>query len=158
MSPRTGRSLRNDSYYHIIARGHQEQRLFERDSDYQFYLRLLKRYKKRFPLQIHGFCLLPDHIYIIVKCGIAQQLSSFMQRVNQSYALYFNGRHRRIGRLWRGRFQSILLNEKDLWDCLKSVEFSPVRLNIVPSPLDYPWSSCHHRILGKLNGILDSVN
>ena len=117
---------RNGHYYHLIARGQEEQRLFESGLDYRFYLNLLKKYKKRFSISIHGFCLMPDYVSFIVRCGLSRFLSSFLPRINRSYALYFNTKYKRSGRLWREHVRSILLKEEDVGDGLKAIEFSPV--------------------------------
>ena len=157
MTPRTARFFRNNSCYHLVTRGHQQQRLFAEDSDYRFYLSLIKKYKQRFQMRVYGFCLMPDHVHLIAKAVLPRHLSAFMQGINQSYALYFNAQHQRIGRLWRGRFKSILLpTEYDVMNCLQYVEYAPVRLQITGSPSSYPWGSCLGRIMGDPAGVLDT--
>ena len=148
---------RNGHYYHIIARGREEQRLFESGLDYRFYLNLLKKYKKRFSISIHGFCLMPDYVSFIVRCGLSRSLFDFLQRINRSYTVYFNTKYKRSGRLWREHVRSILLKEEDVWDGLKAIEFGPVRLGITDSPVHYSWSSCRRRILRNRNGVLDPL-
>ncbi len=126
--------------------------------DYRYYCRLLRRYKKRLEMNIFGFCLMPDYVHLIVEPHQAQSLSLFMQGVHQSYTLYFNRKYRHRGSLWHGRFKSIALDrDQDLFDCIKYLEFHPVRANIATTPLEYPWSSCSLRILGYKNGLLDET-
>ena len=145
---REARLLKNQHYYFLVARGHQQQRLFDHETDYRFYLSLLKKYKNRFGIKIYSFCLLPDYVYLLVKCEVGRELSGFMQGVAQSYAFYFNARYRRSGGVWRGRFKSsVLENYEDIFSCVKLIEFSPVRLQITNSPADYPWSSYMARVL-----------
>ncbi len=158
MSARRARFFRNNSCCHITTRRTPEQRLFESDEDYRFYMDLLKKYKYRFRIKIYGFCLMPDYVHIVLQCEKVRHLSTFMQIINQVYAFYFNTKYKRKGRLYRERFRSILLpEEQEVLACLKEIEFSPVHLQIADSPANYPWSSCYMRIAGDAKEILDSL-
>ncbi len=159
MSPRTARLLKDHSFYHVIACGYQDQHVFAEEKDYQTYLNLMLKYKRRFQIKIYGFCLMPDHLYLVLRCPRGSQLSSFMQGVNQSYAMYFNSHYKRNGRLWRGRFKSVLLEkDSEIWECLKCIEFFPVILRITDSPANYSWSSYYSRMLGDPLGIIDQFS
>lgn len=152
---RTARFLKNGACYYICAQGCRNQPIFKEDGDYRHYVRLLRKYKRRFASLLYGYCLMPDSIHLIVHPRESYMLPAFMQGLHQSYALYFNARYRRTGKVWGQRYKSILLGaDGDLVACVKSVEFLPVSDRAVQSPAHYPWSSCSHRILGQ-NSILD---
>jgi len=122
---------------------------FKQEVDYTYYLRLAKRYKSKLNIRLFGFCLLPSSIHLIVQSPQARNVSHFMQRVSQAYSLYYNRKYERQGRLWHGRFRSTALYyDEDLFECIKYVEFIPVRLGLAHSPIEYPFSSCSFRILG----------
>ena len=158
MCARRARALENNNCYKITVTGAPEQRLFEYSGDYLFYLHLLKKHKFRFRIKIYGFCLTPNVVSIVLQCEAAEQLSTFMQIINQVYAFYFNAKYKRNGKLYRDRFKSILLKEEQkVWAALNEIEFSPVRLQLVDTPWNYSWSSCYLRMAGKY-GILDSLN
>ena len=80
----------------------------------------------------------------------------FSQRVHQSYALYFKDRYKSACPL-RRRFKSIVLQESEIYECLKCMELFPVRCHLAESLSKYPWSSFRQRVLGKTNGVLDSL-
>jgi len=156
--PRTARFLKNEMCYHVIARASREVEVFAADADYRFYCRLLKKYKERFGIHIFAFCLLPHDVHLVVHVKEASRLSLFMQRVHQSYTAHFNKKYHKTGRLWRGRFKSVALDrDRDLFDCIKYVEFYPVRSELVHSPVEYPWSSCTFRISGQENHLLNTT-
>jgi len=80
-----------------------------------------------------------------------------MQGVQQSYALYFNIRYKRTGKVWGQRYESVaLFSDSDLIECIKSVEFIPVCKDYVSVPMQYEYSSCSVRILGS-DKIVDSM-
>ena len=97
----------NHCYYHLISKGAQEQRVFESREDCRFFLTLLKNSKNRFLIKILGYCLMPDHVHLIVHCGAFEQLPRFMQDIHQRYAFYFNSKYKRPGKLWHGRFRGM---------------------------------------------------
>ena len=155
--PRTARFLQDDVCYHIMARGNRKQEIFKCDSDYKYYGRLLKGYKSRFDMAIYAFCFMPNHVHLILQPAETHMLPLFMKSLNQSYAQYFNSKYEKSGHLWQGRFKSMVIAQENyLFDCIKYVEFNPVRSNLAQSPTDYPWSSCRLRIRGIKSPILDS--
>ena len=161
MTARRARLLKNNSCYHITTQGSKDQKIFADNDDYRFYLELLKKYKYRFRIKIYGFCLMPRCVQLVLECERGEQLSTFMQTVNQCYTFYFNSRYGRYGKLWHGRFKSVALKEKrDVLICLKRIEwieFLPVEARHTDLPQEYLWSSCHSRIAGDSSGFLDSI-
>ena len=154
---RTARFLKNEICYHVMTHAHHGCEIFSSEADYRYYCRLLKRYKVRFAIHIFAFCLMSRDVHLVVQPTEAKNLSLFMQRVNQAYALYFNKKYQKQGPLWRGRFKSVMIDHDfDLFECIKYVEFYPVRSAITHSPVEYPWSSCSLRILGNTGNLIDA--
>lgn len=54
--------------------------------------------------------------------------------------------HEGCGHLWQGRFYSCILDEKHLFAAVRYVENNPVRVGIVKTPEEYPWSSAKGHI------------
>ncbi len=155
--PRTARFLQDHCCYHVIINGPGKLPVFRTLMDYAYYLRLLKTFKMKLSVHIFAFCLLPERVHLIIQPKETGGLSAFMQRISQSYAVYFNRKYKREGKLWQGRFRSIVIgHDQDLFDCIKYVEWIPVRSELVNSPVEYPWSSCSLRVLGYQGSILDA--
>jgi len=154
--PRTARLIIEDGCYHTITRGIRKIRSFIDDSDYQRYLKLLAKYKKKFQFKLYGWCLMPNHPHLIIS---SNSLSKTMHAINFSYAQYFNYRYSKVGYLWQNRFKSYVVNkDKYLLNLVAYIEYNPVRAKIVGNPEDYKWSSYRARVLGddKL-GLLDPL-
>ena len=133
--------------YHIMARGNRKQNVFMVDEDYQRYMDILKRYKKKYKFMLYGYCLMPNHVHIIGEVsGDGKNLSKFMHALNMTYAGYFNDKYEKVGHLWQGRFKSrVIVKDKYLIDCINYVELNPVRAELVESPHEYMWSSYRER-------------
>jgi putative transposase len=89
-----------------MNRGHNREAVFADADDCRYFLDLLERYKKRFPLRIFHYCLLTNHFHLLVQMPTAQALSACLAGLLRSYVHYFNRRHGFVGHLWQGRFKS----------------------------------------------------
>lgn len=145
--PRIARIVIEKAYYHIITRGNQKQIVFVDVNDYEKYLLLLKKYKRRFGFKLYGFCLMPNHVHLVIQVKNPIELNKIMRGINLSYTLYFNFRHKKVGHLWQDRFKSKII-EKDPYfiECINYIENNPIRASLTDRPEDYFWSSFRFRI------------
>jgi putative transposase len=139
-----------------MVRGNQKQKTFIEKADFMKYLDLLKHYKRKYHFNVYGYCLMPNHVHLIVELEKSAFLGKFMQGLNQTYTIWFNKKYKKVGHLWQGRYKSMLIQkDRYLLDCIEYLELNPVRANIVKSPSDYPWSSWQDRITCKKDSRLD---
>jgi putative transposase len=157
--PRTARVFVQNACYHIITRGNQKQDVFYEPSDFRHYLKLIYKYKIKHKCYIYGYCLMNNHVHLFLESpdGL-RAMSSLMHDVNQSYAMRFNSKYKKVGHLWQNRYKDfiVLKNEYSI-NLISYIEFNPVRANIVTKPEDYMWSSYKARVCGKKNIILDKI-
>src|SRR4030042_7194784 len=154
--PRGTRILLDKVCYHNINRGNQKQNLFLEESDFEKYLQLLKHYKKKYTFKLFGYCLMPNHIHLILQPKQSEKLIKFMQGITQTYSIWFNKKYKKVGRLWQGRFKSMVVQKDNYFlECIYYIETNPVRANLVLSPLNYLWSSYRDRVLGNKGNLLD---
>ena len=147
---RMARFLKEGGCYLIQSHSYRNQKIFKMNSDFEQYIKLLKKYKARFQVNVYGYCLTPMAAYLIIQPRDSYALPSFMQGINQSYALFYNKRYNGVGKVWGQRYKSTLINgDQDLFEHIKSVEFIPVKENRAQSPVEYLWSSYTERILGS---------
>ncbi len=152
--PRSARVTIKKSCYHIITRGNQKQTVFNEPADYQRYLLIVNRYKKRYKFKLFCFCLMPNHIHLIIEVDNPKDLNKIMRGLNLSYTLYFNSKYKKVGHLWQDRFKSRII-ERDAYliECIGYIENNPIRAGLASSIDRYPWSSYSF----KENTILDSL-
>ena len=74
--------------------------MFWDKEDYLNYLSLLENYSCEKAVTILAYCLMPNHIHLLVKPTIESSLPKMMQGVSLCYTQYFNRKNRRTGRLW----------------------------------------------------------
>jgi len=156
--PRRTRLLIPNACYHIIQRGNQKQNIFLEGADFEKYLEILLHYKRKYVFKLYAYCLMPNHIHLIVEVKNENDLAKIMQGVSLTYALWFNKKYGKVGHLWQGRFKNMVIQkDRYLIDCLNYIEYNPVRANLVSSPLDYMWSSWKYRTLNIRSNLLNML-
>lgn len=153
--PRTARFTIDNGCYHIITRGNQKQLVFRELQDYEVYLDILAKHKRRYKFKLYCYCLMPNHVHLMIQVKESHILSKIMKGINQSYTLYFNSKHKKVGHLWQDRFLSkVIHRDAYLLDCINYIEINPIRANLVDNITKYPWTS-YNRCLIQGKDILD---
>jgi len=135
--PRSSRFVAPGVAHHITQRGVARQVVFRTRLDRRVYLGLLRDQARLAELPILTYCLMSNHIHLVVVPVEAAQLAEVLQRVHGRYAQYFNGRRARCGHLWQNRFNSCPLGPAHLWTALRYVELNPVRAGLVTLAEEY---------------------
>ncbi len=139
--PRTARVVIPGCVHHVTQRGNNRQDVFFVDADRQVFLQYLREAAKRFALQVEGYCLMTNHIHLVVTPQREDSLAAALKRVNQLYAQYVNRMHGRSGHLWQNRFFSCPLDLEHVWRVLVYVERNPVRARLCRKAWQWQWSS-----------------
>jgi REP element-mobilizing transposase RayT len=138
---RKPRLLFTGALHHVIARGNHGQPTFLDKADYQRYLTLLGEPLEAKKIKLYSFCLMPNHVHLLLEQAGDYSLSKFMQRLQTAYTLYFNRRHKKGGHLFQGRYKSVLVDrESYLKEVVRYIQLNPVRSKLAEKPGDYPWT------------------
>jgi putative transposase len=126
------------------------------EDDRHTYLRLLQENLGEAEVRVWAWCLMSNHVHLILLPGREDSLSLLMRRVHGRYAQYYNTRWGRTGHLWQNRFFSCILGIEHLWAAIAYVERNPVRAEMVASAAEYRWSSAAAHLTGQdTTGLLD---
>lgn len=144
--------------HHITQRGNRRQDVFFTDTDYEYYLELLKDWCQQEKIEIWADCLMTNHVHLIVKPGKKSKLSRVIGETHRRYTRMINFRENWKGYLWRGRFASYPMGKNWLLKAAVYVELNPVKAGIVKQPWNYRWSSVHtHLAWEDKYGIVQAV-
>jgi REP-associated tyrosine transposase len=127
--------------HHVTQRGNRRQQTFFNNEDYQAYLELMSEWCTKFNVQPLAYCLMPNHIHLIVVPETKDGLNLAIGEAHRRYTRRINFREGWRGHLWQGRFSSFILDESYLLACTRYVELNPVRAGLVKKPEDWRWSS-----------------
>jgi putative transposase len=135
---------------HIIKRGNNRQATFFSDEDYLKYLDTLGQLSEQYGCSIHAYVLMSNHIHMLATPSHKDSMPLMMQGIGRTYVRYVNGKYRRSGTLWEGRYKSALIDsERYLLICSRYIELNPVRAGMVTGPGQYRWSSYRTNSLGR---------
>ena len=150
------RLVEEKAIYHIYCRGNNKVKIFLVGHDYAKYIHNLKEYRKQLQFKLYAYALMPNHLHLLLKPKVADDLSKIMRSLNVSYSMWHNRRYGCVGHVWQGRFQSkIIRKDEDFLRCMLYIESNPIKANLAKDPKTYRWSSCNERFMGKDNGMLD---
>jgi len=153
--PRRARIVFADVPVHIIQRGHNRGPCFFADRDYVRYLHYLRDFATEFGCVVHAYCLMTNHVHLLLTPQTADGCALLMKRLGQRYVQYVNRIYGRSGTLWEGRFRSALVqSERYLLVCSRYIELNPVRAGMVCHPRQYRWSSYRANAEGLMSDLI----
>lgn len=94
--------------YHVTSRGDRREDIYLDDGDRWQWLMLFGRVCARFDWRCHAYCLMGNHYHIVVET-IQGNLSAGMRQLNGVYTQQHNRAHERVGHVFQGRFNAILV-------------------------------------------------
>jgi putative transposase len=125
-------------------------------ADRQVYLGLLKQYSEHYALRILGYCLMTNHVHLVVVPTQEGALARTLREVHGRYARYRNAIDRSSGHVWQNRYYSCPLEGVRVASVMRYVELNPVRAGLVRVAEDYLWSSAFIHLGGADRaGLLD---
>jgi REP-associated tyrosine transposase len=153
--PRSARLVVPSIPHHLTHRGNNKQRTFFGESDYRLYQRYLAAACADTGTAIWAWCLMPNHVHLILVPSAGDGLGAVMRRTQGRYTRAINAREGRVGHLWQARFASFVMDETYLLACARYVELNPVRAGLATRAQDWPWSSARAHLDGSGDGLTD---
>jgi len=103
-------------------------------------IELLKSVSSSMHFHVHAFCMMPDHVHILVEAKTdTSDLVKFVARWKQSTGYSF--RHELPPRFWQRRFYDHALRRaEDSESVAWYIWMNPVRKGLVAQPQQYPFS------------------
>jgi putative transposase len=139
--------------HHVTQRGNGRARTFFDDADYALYRDLLAEHCRPAGVEVWAWCLMPNHVHLILVPSDPDGLRRALARVHRSYAGIIQARRKRSGHFWQGRFGAVAMDEAYLAAALRYVSLNPVRARLVERAQDWRWSSTRAHLRGKEDGL-----
>jgi len=153
--PRIARAVAMGYPHHIIQRGNNRELVFYDEEDKKEYLLLLAKYTEKWSCVVMAYCLMSNHVHLLVKPSMKESLYKMMQGITLCYSQYANRKYGRSGRLWESRYHSCIVDrEKYLWAIARYIEQNPVRAGMVKKAEEYAYSSARAHVKGTIDRVL----
>jgi len=137
--------------YHVLNRGVDKRRIFMDDgdrvrfvhdmfefNDTQAATNTLRRMEmndfvsrsfRESIVEIHGWCLMPNHYHLLISEVAEGGLTLFIRRLNIGYAKFFNDKYKREGALFQGRTKKIqITSDPHFLHILHYIHLNPLDL------------------------------
>lgn len=138
--PRSARRKSSSGYLHLIVRGNNKQIIFEDDDDRKFFIKRMGMYCREAKIRISAYCLMENHVHMLVN-DPQDAVGKMMNRLENCYARYYNGKYERCGHLFQGRYLSEPIeNDLYLLTVFRYILNNPRKAGICPAS-QYRWSS-----------------
>jgi putative transposase len=146
--PRFARAVVPQCPHHITQRGNERRDVFFTTADREIYLGLVKQYATLQSVEVLGYCLMTNHVHLVLIPGRAESLAKMMRGVQMRYSQYRHALERGNGHLWQSRYYSCAVAPERLGAVMRYVELNPVRAGLVVEAVDYAWSSAGAHLTG----------
>jgi len=139
-----GRSPRVEFYgaiYHVIQRGNNRTYIFKEDDNKASLLQIIEDARKESDFRLLGYVIMDNHYHFLIQT-MNDKISRIMQRINNRYSKYYNINEKRTGPNFDRRyFDSLVEDERYLFQLLYYIHHNPIKANIVNEVSEYKYSS-----------------
>jgi putative transposase len=123
---------------------------------FRYFLDRIKKAKQQYGFRLYHYCLMPNHVHLLIQTAKAQDFPKIMQGLLQGFGRWFKSRHGYVGHVWQGRYKSPLIGDESYFlEVGRYIERNPVRAGLVTRPEDFPWSSYAMYAYGHSNELVD---
>ena len=144
--PRIPRGETAGGIYHIINRGNMRMQVFDDREDYEYFLELLEKASKREKVEIHAYCLMPNHFHLLLVPKESNSLSRLMQWVMTSHVRYYHKKNKTSGHIWQGRYKSFMVEKESYYlTLIQYIEANALRAKLVRQAQDWNYGSLMER-------------
>ncbi len=118
--PRKKRQKSPTGVYHWIVRGMNKKYLFHDGEDYEYFKKLLVEYKQVCLMTIYHYCLMTNHVHLLLHAEELEELSRFSHYVQRRYAYYYCGKYKWSGSVFQRGYRSMVIDRDEyLLECEK---------------------------------------
>ena len=174
------KNFAKNTIHHIYNRGDNKEIIFRDEQDYRAFLfrlglglgiekgdlnecEITKSLKSRIRInslkpknfKLHVFCLMPNHIHLLIEqCG-DESISKLISRVFTSFSKYINIKYKRVGHVFQDQFKSAQIETNPQLVLISSyIHMNPVKDFLVDKPEEFKWSSYNDFIIDRKNPIV----
>ena len=148
--PRPPRLIFPGEYYHVLNRANRGIEVFHHASDYQAFIQLIVRAQEQVELPMVAFCLMPNHVHLVVHPRGAGDLPRWTRWLFTTHVRHYHQKYGTSGRLWQGRYKACHAQDDHyLLTLIRYVERNALRKQLIAHAEDWRWGSLHWRSMKR---------
>jgi len=139
------RFYEENAAYFLTTVTNERIELFKDPKNCKILLVTIEYFKLLLDYRLYGFCIMPEHLHLIIHPFGKYDFSYIMKMLKGSFARKLNKIIGREGKIWqKGFYEECILDSCELLKKLEYIHNNPVKTNLVSSPEEYPYSSYSH--------------
>jgi len=89
-------------------------------------------------IELIAYCLMPNHFHFLLRQANKDGIDKFIKSLSTRYTMYFNKKHKRVGKLYQGVYKAVLVeSESQLLHLSRYIHLNPKKSD--PSlPTSFP--------------------
>ena len=152
---RKKRELTEEVFYHVTSRTNNKIRVFENKLGRKIMLMTLQDAKYKYRFRLANFCVMPTHIYLLMKPCEGVSLNKIMQWIKTRAAKRWNCIHGSIDHLWGDRYFAKPVGDRQKYDFIMNyIDQNPVTAGLATNPEDWKASGAYYK-MRNIPGLID---
>ena len=146
----------DDAWYFVTVSTVDKVHILATDEHFNLWVNTFKELVKVFNVELAAWVALPNHYHLLFMPDIANELGSFMKRLNGGTSHKLNLHDNLQGRpVWYSYRDRCMRNEHDFWTRFNYIHYNPVKHAYVDNPEDWEFSSYRLYVRNDENKWLD---
>src|SRR5437868_6297815 len=106
--PRRARYAPGGLVYHVLNRAVARLPLFQKDGDYDAFVRVLVEALAEHPSRLLSYCLMPNHWHLVLWPRADHELTDLVRWLTHTHTMRGHAHHQTVGtgHLYQGRFKA----------------------------------------------------
>ncbi len=148
--------VEEDSTNHCTWRSHNHALVLDTDEARRVFLALVRKYKGKYGIHIHSYCLMGTHPHVMCRATKGQKtFSDFWKVVNWGFARWHNRRTNGRGQVVMERLRSPRIQDgHHELEVMRYGDLNPVRAGLVRTAGAWRWSSFRHYAYGEHDDLI----
>jgi putative transposase len=143
------------AFYHVTSRTNDKIRVFENRLGRKMMLMILQEAKERYHFHLSNFCVMSNHIHLLIKPGEGTNLSMIMHWIKTKSAKSWNFIHGSKNHLWGNRyFARVIENPEDYEKVMRYIDQNPVEAGLCLAPAEWKASGAYYKAQ-NMPGLVD---
>jgi len=152
--PRISRARSESGYYHIMIRGNNKKNIFKYEEDKEKLIEIIEKNITEDKWKLRAYCIMDNHAHLLIEEN-DKEVSEIMKKLNVTYAMYYNKKHKSTGHVFQVRYKSeSIADDAYLLTVMRYIHQNPIKAGIIK---DYKWSS-YNEYIGKLKNRITDID
>jgi len=142
---RPKRDVIEGATYHVTSRTNGKKDAFFEKLGQRILLHVITEAKEKYEFQLHNFCIMPNHLHLLITPKNGTNISRIMQWIKTNSAKIWNSLNYSKDHFWGERFFSRPIKDMDEYiNVFNYIDQNPVKAGLVSNPIDWIASGAYY--------------